>query len=157
MTSSVMCEQKDLIKYFGREPTPDEIADEMQMPVDRVRAVLKMAQQPISLQSPVGDSEDTNFGDFIEDKSAENPSDMTAVVLLREKIRDVLDTLTERERQVLEQRFGLVDGYSRTLEEVGRQFKVTRERIRQIEAKALRKMRHPTRIRQLEGFLEAGE
>src|SRR5438876_1103642 len=98
-----------------------------------------MAQQPISLQSPVGESEETNFGDFIEDKGAENPSDMTAIVLLKEKIKDVLETLTERERQVLEQRFGLVDGYSRTLEEVGRQFQVTRERIRQIEAKALRK------------------
>ncbi len=140
-----------------REPTPDEVAEEVLLPVDRVRAVLKMAQQPISLQSPVGESEETNFGDFIEDKGAENPSDMTAIVLLKEKIKDVLETLTERERQVLEQRFGLVDGYSRTLEEVGRQFQVTRERIRQIEAKALRKMRHPTRIRQLEGFLEAPE
>jgi RNA polymerase primary sigma factor len=109
------------------------------------------------LRTKPGRFDDTSFGDFIEDKGAENPSDMTAIVLLREKIRDVLDTLTERERQVLEQRFGLVDGYSRTLEEVGRQFRVTRERIRQIEAKALRKMRHPTRIRQLEGFLEAGE
>jgi RNA polymerase primary sigma factor len=103
----------------------------------------------------LGESEETNFGDFIEDRGAENPSDMTAIVLLKEKIKDVLETLTDRERQVLEQRFGLVDGYSRTLEEVGRQFQVTRERIRQIEAKALRKMRHPTRIRQLEGFLEA--
>src|SRR5256714_7472896 len=113
-----------------------------------------MAQQPISLQSPVGESEETNCGDFSEDKRAENASDMTAIVLLKEKIKDVLETLTERERQVLEQRFGLGDGYSRTLEEVGRQFQVTRERIRQIEAKALRKMRHPTRIRQLHGFLE---
>jgi RNA polymerase primary sigma factor len=155
--NKLMRVQKQLVQEYGREPTPEEVAEEIQLPVERVRAVLKMAQQPISLQSPVGDSEDTSFGDFIEDKGAENPSDMTAVVLLREKIRDVLDTLTERERQVLEQRFGLVDGYSRTLEEVGRQFKVTRERIRQIEAKALRKMRHPTRIRQLEGFLEAGD
>jgi RNA polymerase primary sigma factor len=113
-----------------------------------------MAQQPISLQAQVGDSDDTTFGDFIEDKGAENPSDMTAYAMLKEKIRDVLDTLTDRECAVLEQRFGLVDGYSRTLEEVGRQFKVTRERIRQIEAKALRKMRHPTRIRHLRGFLE---
>jgi len=125
------------------------------LPVERVRAVLKMAQQPISLQAPVGDSEETSLGDFIEDKGAENPSDMTSMNLLKDKIKDVLDTLTERERAVLEQRFGLVDGYSRTLEEVGRQFQVTRERIRQIEAKALRKMRHPTRIRHLEGFLEA--
>ncbi len=146
--------QKQLVQEYGREPTPEEISEEIQLPVERVRAVLKMAQQPISLQAPVGDSEDTSFGDFIEDKSAENPADQAAIVLLKDKIKDVLDTLTDRERAVLEQRFGLVDGYSRTLEEVGRQFKVTRERIRQIEAKALRKMRHPTRIRQLEGFLE---
>jgi RNA polymerase primary sigma factor len=155
--NKLMRVQKQLVQEYGREPTPEEVAEEILLPVDRVRAVLKMAQQPISLQSPVGESEETNFGDFIEDKGAENPSDMTAIVLLKEKIRDVLETLTERERQVLEQRFGLVDGYSRTLEEVGRQFRVTRERIRQIEAKALRKMRHPTRIRQLEGFLEAAE
>ena len=147
--------QKQLVQEYGREPSPEEVAEEVLLPVDRVRAVLKMAQQPISLQSPVGESEETNFGDFIEDRGAENPSDMTAIVVLKEKIKDVLETLTDRERQVLEQRFGLVDGYSRTLEEVGRQFQVTRERIRQIEAKALRKMRHPTRIRQLEGFLEA--
>ncbi len=153
--NKLMRVQKQLVQDYGREPTPEEVADEIQLPVERVRAVLKMAQQPISLQSPVGESDDTSFGDFIEDKGAENPSDMTAIVLLKEKIKDVLETLTERERQVLEQRFGLIDGYSRTLEEVGRQFKVTRERIRQIEAKALRKMRHPTRIRQLEGFLEA--
>jgi RNA polymerase primary sigma factor len=152
--NKLMRVQKQLVQDFGREATPEEIADEMQMPVERVRAVLKMAQQPISLQSPVGDSEDTNFGDFIEDKSAENPSDMTSYSLLKDKLADVLDTLTERERKVLELRFGLGDGYSRTLEEVGKQFKVTRERIRQIEAKALRKMRHPTRIRQLQGFLE---
>ncbi len=155
--NKLMRVQKQLVQEYGREPTPEEVAEEILLPVDRVRAVLKMAQQPISLQSPVGESEETNFGDFIEDKGAENPSDMTAIVLLKEKIKDVLETLTDRERQVLEQRFGLVDGYSRTLEEVGRQFRVTRERIRQIEAKALRKMRHPTRIRQLEGFLEATE
>lgn len=155
--NKLMRVQKQLVQEYGREPSPEEVAEEIQLPVDRVRAVLKMAQQPISLQAPVGDSDDTSFGDFIEDKGAENPSDMTAVALLKEKIKDVLESLTERERQVLEQRFGLVDGYSRTLEEVGRQFKVTRERIRQIEAKALRKMRHPTRIRQLEGFLEAHE
>ena len=155
--NKLMRVQKQLVQEYGREPTPEEVAEEILLPVDRVRAVLKMAQQPISLQSPVGESEDTNFGDFIEDKGAENPSDMTAIALLKEKIKDVLETLTERERQVLEQRFGLVDGYSRTLEEVGRQFLVTRERIRQIEAKALRKMRHPTRIRQLQGFLEAAD
>jgi RNA polymerase primary sigma factor len=153
--NKLMRVQKQLIQDFGREATPEEIADEMQMPVERVRQIMKMAQQPISLQSPVGDSEDTNFGDFIEDKSAENPSDMTSYSLLKEKLGDVLTTLTDRERKVLELRFGLGDGYSRTLEEVGKQFKVTRERIRQIEAKALRKMRHPTRIRQLQGFLEA--
>jgi len=146
--------QKQLVQAFGREPTPEEIAEDMNLPVDRVRAVLKMAQQPISLQSPVGDSEDTHFGDFIEDKSAENPSEMTAYSLLKDRLQDVLGTLTEREQEVLTLRFGLADGYSRTLEEVGKKFKVTRERIRQIEAKALRKMRHPTRIRKLEGFLE---
>jgi len=155
--NKLMRVQKQLIQDFGREPTPEGIADEMQMPVERVRAVLKMAQQPISLQSPVGDSDDTNFGDFIEDKAAENPSDMTSYSLLKSKLADVLDSLTERERKVLELRFGLLDGYSRTLEEVGKQFKVTRERIRQIEAKALRKMRHPTRLRQLNGFLEGEE
>jgi RNA polymerase primary sigma factor len=149
--------QKQLVQEYGRERTPEEVAEEVLLPVDRVRAILKMGQQPISLQSPVGEDEETNFGDFIEDKEAENPSEMAAIVLLKEKIKDVLETLTERERLVLEQRFGLVDGYTRTLEEVGRQFRVTRERIRQIEAKALRKMRHPTRIRQLEGFLQVAE
>ena len=146
--------QKQLVQELGHEPTAEEVADEMQMPIDRVQQIMKMAQQPISLQSPVGDSDDTNFGDFIEDKGAENPYDMTAYALLREKITDVLDSLTDRERSVLSLRFGLQDGYSRTLEEVGQKFDVTRERIRQIEAKALRKMRHPTRIRQLHGFFE---
>ncbi|MBL7016501.1 MAG: RNA polymerase sigma factor RpoD [Kiritimatiellales bacterium] len=148
--------QKQLLQEFGREATPEELADEMELAVERVRAILKIAQQPISLQAPIGDSDDTSFGDFIEDKSAENPSEMTAFSLLREKIGDVLETLTAREQEVLTLRFGLADGYPRTLEEVGRQFNVTRERIRQIEAKALRKMRHPTRIRKLEGFLEQG-
>ena len=153
--NKLMRVQKQLVQEYGREPSADEIADEIHLPVQRVQAVLKMAQQPISLQAPVGDSEDTSFGDFIEDKKADNPSDITSMSLLKDKIKDVLETLSERERAVLEQRFGLVDGYSRTLEEVGKQFQVTRERIRQIEAKALRKMRHPTRIRHLEGFLEA--
>ena len=152
--NKVMQVQKQLLQELGHEPTAEEVADEMNLPIERVQSIMKMAQQPISLQSPVGDSDDTNFGDFIEDKGAENPYDMTAYSLLREKITDVLDSLTERERKVLSLRFGLADGYSRTLEEVGRQFKVTRERIRQIEAKALRKMRHPTRIRQLHGFFE---
>jgi RNA polymerase primary sigma factor len=146
--------QKKLVQEYGREPTPEEAATEMDMPVERVRAVYKMAQQPISLQSPIGDGEDAHFGDFIEDKSAENPSEMTAYSMLKERLKDVLDTLTSRERAVLDFRFGLTDGYSRTLEEVGKQFSVTRERIRQIEAKALRKLRHPTRMRKLDGFLE---
>ena len=152
--NKLMRVQKRLLQDFGREPTPEEIADELQMPVERVCAVLKMAQQPISLQSPVGEGEETNFGDFIEDKAAESPLDMTSFSLLKDKLGDVLCSLTERERRVLELRFGLGDGCARTLEEVGSQFRVTRERIRQIEAKALRKMRHPTRIRQLRGFLE---
>ncbi len=152
--NKLMRVQKQLVQEYGREPSPDEIAEEIHLPVERVRAVLKMAQQPISLQAPVGDSDDTSFGDFIEDKAADNPMEEAGFSMLKDKIRDVLDTLTERECEVLEQRFGLKDGYSRTLEEVGRQFQVTRERIRQIEAKALRKMRHPTRIRKLEGFIE---
>lgn len=146
--------QKKLVQEYGREPTPEEAAAEMDLPVDRVRAVYKMAQQPISLQSPIGDGEDAHFGDFIEDKAAENPSEMTAYSMLKERLKDVLDTLTLRERAVLDYRFGLTDGYSRTLEEVGKQFTVTRERIRQIEAKALRKLRHPTRMRKLDGFIE---
>jgi RNA polymerase primary sigma factor len=152
--NKLMRTQKRLLQDFGREPTSDEIADEMQLPVERVRAVLKMAQQPISLQSPVGDGDETSFGDFIEDKSSESPSEVTSFSLLKDKLTNVLCSLSERERKVLELRFGLGDGYPRTLEEVGKQFRVTRERIRQIEAKALRKMRHPTRIRQLHGFLE---
>ncbi len=155
--NKLMRVQKQLVQQFGREATPEEIADEMELTVERVRQIMKMAQQPISLQAPVGDSEDTSFGDFIEDKSAENPTDMASYALLKDRLGDVLTSLTERERKVLELRFGLADGYSRTLEEVGKQFKVTRERIRQIEAKALRKMRHPTRIRQLSGFLEREE
>jgi RNA polymerase primary sigma factor len=147
--------QKRLLQELGREPTPEEAAEEMDMPVERVRAVYKMAQQPISLQSPVGDGDDAHFGDFIEDQGAENPSEMTAYSILKDRLREVLHTLTDREKAVLDYRFGLTDGYSRTLEEVGKQFCVTRERIGQIEAKALRKLRHPTRLRKLEGFLEA--
>ncbi|CAN5756242.1 RNA polymerase sigma factor [soil metagenome] len=145
--------QKQLVQEFGRDPTPDEIAEEIHLPVDRVNAVLRMSQQPVSLQAKVGDGDsDTEFGDFIEDNSSVSPMELTAMNLLRDKLKDVLDSLTLRERAVLEQRFGLVDGAGRTLEEVGRQFHVTRERIRQIEAKALRKLRHPTRIRKLGGF-----
>jgi RNA polymerase primary sigma factor len=152
--SKLLRMQKRLLQEFGREPTPEEIGDEMEIPVERVRAVLNMAQQPTSLQSPVGDSDETSYGDFIEDKATDSPAEKTSFSLLRDKLSDVLTSLTDREQKVLELRFGLSDGYSRTLEEVGRQFQVTRERIRQIEAKALRKMRHPTRIRQLHGFLE---
>ena len=146
--------QKHLRLDFGREPTPEEVGGEMELPVERVRALLKMAQQPISMQSPVGELDETSFGDLIEDKAAESPAEKTSFSLLKDKLSDVLATLSAREQEVLALRFGLGDGYSRTLEEVGRQFQVTRERIRQIEAKALRKMRHPTRIRQLHGFLE---
>jgi RNA polymerase primary sigma factor len=146
--------QKKLFQELGREATPEEIADDLQIPVSRARALLKMAQQPVSLQTPVGDGDEASFGDFIEDKAAENPLDITSFSLLKDRMSDVLCSLTERERQVLELRFGLGDGNARTLEEVGQQFRVTRERIRQIEAKALRKMRHPTRIKQLNGFLE---
>ena len=146
--------QKQLVQELGYDPTPEEVAEEMQVPVNRIEAIIKMSQQPISLQSPVGESEDSCFGDFIEDKSADNPSDATAYNLLKEKFLNVLNTLTDRERNVLALRFGLDDGYSRTLEEVGKAFNVTRERIRQIEAKALRKMRHPTRLRQFKGFLD---
>jgi RNA polymerase primary sigma factor len=152
--NKLMRAQTRLLQDLGREPIAEEMADELQMPVERVRAIMKMSQQPISLQAPVGDSEEANFGDFIEDKTADNPMDITSFSLLKDKLGDVLCSLNERERQVLELRFGLGDGCARTLEEVGQQFRVTRERIRQIEAKALRKMRHPTRLRQLHGFLE---
>ena len=149
--------QKQLTQELGREPTPEELADEMHMPVARIHALLKMAQQPVSLHAPVGDDGDVSVGDFIEDKTAENPSEVTSYSLLREKLSDVLTTLTERERKILEMRFGLLDGYERTLEEIGKMYNVTRERIRQIEAKALRKLRHPTRVRHLQGFLETAE
>ena len=149
--------QKQLTQELGREPTPEELADEMHMPVSRINSLLKMAQQPVSLHAPVGDDGDVSVGDFIEDKSAENPSDVTSYSLLKEKLGDVLTTLTERERKILEMRFGLTDGYERTLEEIGKMYNVTRERIRQIEAKALRKLRHPTRVRHLQGFLDTEE
>ncbi len=153
----LMRAQKELFQEFGREATPEEIADEMQLSSERVRAILKMAQNPISLQATVGDSDDACFGDFIEDKSAENPSVRTGTRLLKEKLDHVLGTLNERERRIVEMRFGLADGYGRTLEELGKHYKLTRERIRQIEAKALRKMRHPTRAFHLKGFLEVAE
>lgn len=151
--NKLMRVQKQLLQEFGREPSPEEIAEEMQLPVERVRAILKTAQHPISLQSPVGDNEDTHFGDMIADSNVEDPADTTGAIMLREQIREVLKTLTPREQEVLRLRFGLDDGNTHTLEEVGSRFGVTRERIRQIEAKALRKLRHPTRIKKLEGYL----
>ncbi len=147
--------QKQLMQELGHEATSEELADAMEMPVERVRTVLKMAQQPVSMQSPVGEADETHFGDLLEDKTAENPSEVTSFNLLRSRLGEVLHGLTERERRILELRYGLNDGYPRTLEEVGRQYEVTRERIRQIEAKALRKLRHPTRKCRLEGFLES--
>ena len=145
-----------LVQQNGKEPTPEEIAHKMRMPVDKVRGILKIAQEPISLQTPIGDEGDTHFGDFIEDKRAVSPANATAYSMLREQMDDVLGTLTEREKKVLRLRFGIGDGYPRTLEEVGAVFKVTRERVRQIEAKALRKLRHPTRSRKLKNFLAMG-
>jgi RNA polymerase primary sigma factor len=146
--------QKHLLQEFGRDPTPEEISDEIDLSVERVRALLKMAQQPISLQSLVDDREETSFGDSIEDETTDNPAEKAGFSLLKGQLNDVLTGLSEREQEVLELRFGLGDGYSHTLEEVGRQYQVTRECIRQIVAKALRKMRHPTRIHHLHGFLE---
>ncbi len=146
--------QKQLMQEMGREATSEELAGTMGMSVERVRAALKIAQQPVSLQSPINETEETNFGDLIEDKTAENPREVTSFHLLRGRLGEVLHGLTERERRILELRYGLNDGFPRTLEEVGHQYDVTRERIRQIEAKALRKLRHPTRRSKLEGFLE---
>jgi RNA polymerase primary sigma factor len=143
-----------LVQEYGREPSAEEIAEQMQMSADKVRSILKIAQEAISLETPVGDDGDSNFGDFIEDKSAESPANATAFSVFQEKLDEVLSTLTEREEKVLRLRFGLGDGYPRTLEEVGSVFNVTRERVRQIEAKALRKMRHPTRARDLKPFID---
>ncbi len=145
---------RHLVQETGREPTPEEVARVMRMPIDKVKGILKIAQEPISLQTPIGDEGDTQFGDFIEDKSAVSPANATAYSMLKEQMDDVLETLTEREEKVLRLRFGIGDGYPRTLEEVGQIFNVTRERVRQIEAKALRKLRHPTRSRKLKNFLD---
>jgi RNA polymerase primary sigma factor len=145
-----------LVQENGKEPTPEEIAHKMRIPVDKVRGILKIAQEPISLQTPIGEDGDTHFGDFIEDKRAVSPANATAYSMLKEEMDDVLGTLTEREKKVLRLRFGIGDGYPRTLEEVGAIFKVTRERVRQIEAKALRKLRHPPRSRKLKNFLAMG-
>ena len=147
---------RQLVQENGKEPSPEEIGTEMRMSVEKVRGILKIAQEPISLQTPIGDDGDTHFGDFIEDKRAISPANATAYSMLKEQMETVLETLTEREAQVLRLRFGIGDGYPRTLEEVGAIFNVTRERVRQIEAKALRKRRHPTRSRRLRSFLELG-
>ncbi len=143
-----------LVQEYGREPSAEEISEQMEMSADKVRAILKIAQEAISLETPVGDDGDSSFGDFIEDRSAESPANATAFSVFQERLSEVLGTLTEREEKVLRLRFGLGDGYPRTLEEVGSVFNVTRERVRQIEAKALRKMRHPTRARELQSFVD---
>jgi RNA polymerase primary sigma factor len=145
---------RQLLQELGREPTPEEIAEEMNMPVDRVREILKISQEPVSLETPIGEEEDSHLGDFIKDDNVPVPADAAAFTLLKEQLEEVLGTLTEREQKVLTLRFGLEDGRARTLEEVGKEFNVTRERIRQIEAKALRKLRHPSRSRKLKDYLE---
>ena len=145
---------RQLLQELGREPTPEEIAAEMNMPVERVREILKISQEPVSLETPIGEEEDSHLGDFIQDDNVPVPADAAAFTLLKEQLGEVLGTLTEREKKVLTLRFGLEDGRARTLEEVGREFNVTRERIRQIEAKALRKLRHPSRSRKLKDYLE---
>ena len=145
---------RQLLQELGREPTPEEIAAEMNMPVDRVREILKISQEPVSLETPIGEEEDSHLGDFIQDDNVPVPADAAAFTLLKEQLEEVLGTLTEREQKVLTLRFGLEDGRARKLEEVGKEFNVTRERIRQIEAKALRKLRHPSRSRKLKDYLE---
>ena len=145
---------RQLLQELGREPTPEEIAEEMNMPVERVREILKISQEPVSLETPIGEEEDSHLGDFIQDDNVPVPADAAAFSLLKEQLDEVLGTLTEREQKVLRLRFGLDDGRARTLEEVGKEFNVTRERIRQIEAKALRKLRHPSRSRKLKDYLD---
>ena len=145
---------RQLLQELGREPTPEEIAEEMSMPVERVREILKISQEPVSMETPIGEEEDSHLGDFIEDDKVPVPADAAAFTLLKESLVEVLGTLTEREQKVLRLRFGLDDGRARTLEEVGKEFNVTRERIRQIEAKALRKLRHPSRSRKLKDYLD---
>ncbi|MEG0550584.1 MAG: RNA polymerase sigma factor RpoD [Vagococcus sp.] len=146
--------QRQLLQDLGREPTPEEIGAEMELPAEKVREILKIAQEPVSLETPIGEEDDSHLGDFIEDQEATSPAEHAAYELLKEQLESVLDTLTDREENVLRLRFGLDDGRTRTLEEVGKVFGVTRERIRQIEAKALRKLRHPSRSKQLKDFLE---
>ncbi len=145
---------RQLLQELGREPTPEEIAEEMKLPVERVREILKISQEPVSLETPIGEEEDSHLGDFIQDDNVPVPADAAAFTLLKEQLVEVLSTLTEREQKVLRLRFGLDDGRARTLEEVGKEFNVTRERIRQIEAKALRKLRHPSRSRKLKDYLD---
>ena len=146
--------QRQLVQKLGREATPEELAKELDMPVERVREIMKISQDPVSLETPIGEEEDSHLGDFIQDNNVEVPADAATYTLLHEQLMDVLSTLTEREQKVLRLRFGLDDGRPRTLEEVGRQFNVTRERIRQIEAKALRKLRHPSRSKILKDYLD---
>lgn len=146
--------QRQLLQELGREPTPEEIAEEMDLPVEKVREILKIAQEPVSLETPIGEEEDSHLGDFIPDDDVPAPAEAAAFSILKEQLVEVLDTLTDREQKVLKLRFGLEDGRARTLEEVGKQFDVTRERIRQIEAKALRKLRHPSRSKKLKDYLE---
>ena len=146
--------QRQLLQELGREPSPEEIAEQMNLPVDRVREILKISQEPVSLETPIGEEEDSHLGDFIQDENVPVPAEAAAFTLLKEQLVEVLDNLTDREKKVLTLRFGLDDGKARTLEEVGREFDVTRERIRQIEAKALRKLRHPSRSRKLKDYLE---
>ena len=143
-----------LLQDLGRDPAPEEIGEEMDLPAEKVREILKIAQEPVSLETPIGEEDDSHLGDFIEDQEAQSPSDHAAYELLKEQLEDVLDTLTDREENVLRLRFGLDDGRTRTLEEVGKVFGVTRERIRQIEAKALRKLRHPSRSKRLKDFMD---
>ncbi len=146
--------QRQLLQELGREPTPEEIANEMDMPVEKVREIMKISQEPVSLETPIGEEEDSHLGDFIPDEEAPAPAESASFTLLKEQLLEVLDTLTPREEKVLRLRFGLDDGRARTLEEVGREFNVTRERIRQIEAKALRKLRHPSRSKKLKDYLD---
>jgi len=146
--------QRQLVQTLGREPSEDEVAKAMDIPVDRVREVMKISMDPVSLETPIGEEEDSHLGDFIQDNQVEVPADAATFILLREQLLEVLDTLTEREQKVLRLRFGIDDGHARTLEEVGREFNVTRERIRQIEAKALRKLRHPSRSKKLKDYLD---
>ncbi|RIN48395.1 RNA polymerase sigma factor RpoD, partial [Staphylococcus simulans] len=146
--------QRQLLQDLGRDPAPEEIGEEMDLPPEKVREILKIAQEPVSLETPIGEEDDSHLGDFIEDQEVQSPSDHAAYELLKEQLEDVLDTLTDREENVLRLRFGLDDGRTRTLEEVGKVFGVTRERIRQIEAKALRKLRHPSRSKRLKDFMD---